>query len=46
MYKIKFYLRNDYELEYINIESMLTDPLTKSISGVQMTKFENFIFKE
>jgi hypothetical protein len=28
------------------LENMLIDPLTNSISGVQMTKFTNLIFKE
>jgi len=39
-------MKNEIELEYINTENMLADPLTKSISGVQMTKFTNLIFKE
>jgi len=39
-------MKNEIELEFINIENMLADPLTKSISGVQMTKFTNLIFKE
>ena len=39
-------MKKEIELEYINTENMLADPLTKSISGVQMTKFTNLIFKE
>ena len=39
-------MKNEIELEYINTENMFADPLTKSISGVQMTKFTNLIFKE
>jgi len=39
-------MKNEIELEYINTENMLADPLTKSISGVQMSKFTNLIYKE
>jgi len=39
-------MKNKVELEYINIENMLVDPLTKSNSGVQMSKFTYLIFKE
>jgi len=38
-------MKNEIELEYINTENMLADPLAKSISGVQITKFTNLILK-
>ena len=39
-------LENKIQLEYINTEKMLADPLTKSISGINMKIFTDKIFKD
>jgi len=39
-------MKNEIELEFINIENILADPLTKNISGVQMyVKIHKFNFQ-
>jgi len=37
-------ISNNIKLEYVNTNNMLADPLTKPVSGINMSKFNDYVF--